>query len=295
MISHLRVHSGFSVVDSTVRLNDLFAAAKDKNIAAIALTDVSNLFAAVKFYKQALKSGTKPIFGVELKIDTDFGVCDLVLLAENNEGYQNIVKLVSKAYQEAERFGSIPLIPREWLKRDFLDGVICLNGGQNGELGKAILQQNKEATKSVLDSYIEIFGKDNFIIEIHKLKYENEGLYNEKALNLASENDLLAVATNLTVFMEAEDFDIHEIRSCINEKTTILDETRKTKFTREQYLKSSDEMYSVFNFAPVLVDNTLAIAKRCNVTFDLGKPCLPQMDIPEGLTEREYFSKLCYH
>ena len=84
MISHLRVHSGFSVVDSTVRLNDLFAAAKDKNIAAIALTDVSNLFAAVKFYKQALKSGTKPIFGVELKIDTDFGVCDLVLLAENN-------------------------------------------------------------------------------------------------------------------------------------------------------------------------------------------------------------------
>ncbi|MFT4693260.1 MAG: DNA polymerase-3 subunit alpha [Francisella sp.] len=294
MISHLRVHSGFSVVDSTVRLNDLFAAAKDKNIAAIALTDVSNLFAAVKFYKQALKTGIKPIFGVELKIDTDFGVCDLVLLAENNDGYQNIVKLVSKAYQEAERFGSIPLIPKEWLKHECLDGIICLNGGQNGELGKAILQQNKEAAKAVLDSYLEIFGKDNFVVEIHKLKYENEGLYNEEALNLISENDLLAVATNLTVFMEANDFDIHEIRSCINEKTTILDETRKTKFTREQYLKSSDEMYSAFDFAPVLVDNTLAIAKRCNVTFDLGKPRLPSMDIPEGLTEREYLSKLCF-
>ncbi len=136
----------------------------------------------------------------------------MVLLAENNDGYQNIVKLISKAYQEAERFGSIPLIPKEWLKSDCLDGVICLNGGQNGELGKAILQRNKVAIKEVLDSYIEIFGKANFVVEIHKLNYENEGLYNEEALNLVSENDLLAVATNLTVFMEADDFDIHEIR-----------------------------------------------------------------------------------
>ena len=295
MISQLRVHSGFSVVDSTVRLNDLFAAAKTKDIAAIALTDVSNLFAAVKFYKQALKAGIKPIFGVELKIDTEYGICDLVLLAENNDGYQNIVKLVSKAYQEAERFGSIPLIPKEWLKEVCLDGIICLNGGQNGELGKVILQQNKAATKAVLDSYIDIFGKDNFVVEVHKLNYENEGLYNEEALNLISENDLIAVATNLTVFMQADDFDIHEIRSCINEKTTILDETRKTKFTREQYLKSSAEMYSTFDFAPVLVDNTLVIAKRCNVTFELGKPCLPTTDIPDGLTEREYFTKLCFN
>ncbi len=294
MISHLRVHSGFSVVDSTVRLNDLFAVAKAKGVVAIALTDVSNLFAAVKFYKQALKAGVKPIFGVELKIDTDYGVCELVLLAENNDGYQNIVKLVSKSYQEAERFGSIPLIPKDWMKSNCLDGVICLNGGQNGELGKAILQQNKEATKRVLDSYIEVFGEDNFVVEIHKLNYENEGLYNEEALNLASENNLFTAATNLTVFMEAEDFDIHEIRACINEKTTILDETRKTKFTREQYLKSSYEMYSSFDFAPVLVENTIAIAKRCNVSFDLGKPCLPTVDIPEGLTEKEYFSKLCY-
>ena len=294
MISQLRVHSGFSVVDSTVRLNDLFTAAKAKDIAAIALTDVSNLFGAVKFYKQALKAGIKPVFGVELKIDTEHGICDLVLLAENNDGYQNIVKLISKAYQEAERFGSIPLIPKDWLKEVSLDGIICLNGGQNGELGKVILQQNKSATKTVLDSYIEIFGKDNFVVEIHRLNYENEGLYNEEALSLVSENGLLAVATNLTVFMEADDFDIHEIRSCINEKTTILDEARKTKFTREQYLKSSEEMYNTFDFAPVLVDNTLVIAKRCNVTFDLGKPCLPKMDIPDGLTEREYFSKLCY-
>ena len=176
MISHLRVHSGFSIVDSTIRLNDLFASAKDKNIGAIALTDVSNLFGAVKFYKQALKTGIKPIFGVELKINTDYGICDLVLLAENNYGYQNIVKLISKSYQEADRSGSIPLIPKEWLKEVCLDGVICLNGGQNGELGKVILQRNKMATKDVLDSYIDIFGKDNFIVEISKLNYENEGL-----------------------------------------------------------------------------------------------------------------------
>jgi DNA polymerase-3 subunit alpha len=294
MISHLRVHTGFSVVDSTVRLGDLFSRAKDKNIAAIALTDVCNLFAAVKFYKQALGSGVKPIFGVELKIDTELGISDLILLAENNDGYQNIVDLVSKAYQEADRVGSIPLIPKAWLKESNLENVICLNGGQNGELGKAILAKNNVKAEEIIAENIAIFGQDNYIIEIHKLEYENEGLYNEKALELATKHNLIAVATNLTVFMESDDYDIHEIRACINEKTTILDESRKSRFTRQQYLKSADEMYDTFSSLSVLVDNTLAIAKRCNVTFELGKPCLPTVDIPDGLTEKEYFSKLCY-
>lgn len=294
MISHLRVHTGFSVVDSTVRLGDLFSRAKDKNIAAIALTDVCNLFAAVKFYKQALGSGIKPIFGVELKIDTELGVSDLILLAENNDGYQNIVDLVSRAYQEADRLGSIPLIPKDWLKESNLESVICLNGGQNGELGKAILAKDSSKIEEIIAENIAIFGCDNYIIEIHKLGYENEGLYNEKALELATKHNLIAVATNLTVFMESDDYDIHEIRACINEKTTILDESRKSRFTRQQYLKSADEMYETFGSLPILVDNTLAIAKRCNVTFELGKPCLPTVDIPEGLTEKEYFSKLCY-
>lgn len=294
MISHLRVHTGFSVVDSTVRLGDLFARAKDKNIVAIALTDVCNLFAAIKFYKQALASGIKPIFGVELKIDTEFGIADLVLLAENNYGYQNIVNLISRAYQQADRFGSIPLIPKAWLKELNLENIICLNGGQQGELGKTILAKDYIKADEIITQNIAIFGSNNYIIEIHKLGYENEGLYNEKALEYASKYNLIAVATNLTVFMEADDYGIHEIRACINEKTTILDESRKSKFTREQYLKSADEMYETFSALTVLVDNTLAIAKRCNVTFDLGKPCLPTVDIPVGLTEKEYFSKLCY-
>lgn len=141
-----------------------------------------------------------------------------------------------------------------------LEDIICLNGGQNGEIGKTILQKANNLTE-IVDYYIDCFGKDNFIIEIHKLNYENEGLYNEQALAIASDYDLLAVATNVAVFMEAEDFDIHEIRACINEKTTILDETRKTKFTHEQYLKSADEMYQTFSSLPVLVDNALVIAK----------------------------------
>ncbi|WP_150468422.1 DNA polymerase III subunit alpha [Francisella sp. SYW-9] len=294
MISHLRVHTGFSVVDSTVRLGDLFSRAKDKNIAAIALTDVCNLFAAVKFYKQALGSGVKPIFGVELKIDTELGISNVILLAENNDGYQNIVDLVSKAYQEADRVGSIPLIPKSWLKESNLENIICLNGGQHGELGNAILAKDDIKAEEIIAENIAIFGQDNYVIEIHKLGYENEGLYNEKALELATKHNLIAVATNLTVFMESDDYDIHEIRACINEKTTILDESRKSRFTRQQYLKSAGEMYDTFNSLSVIVDNTLAIAKRCNVIFDLGKPCLPTVDIPDGLTEKEYFSKLCY-
>lgn len=172
--------------------------------------------------------------------------------------------------------------------------IICLNGGQNGELGKVILAKDNIKAEEIISENIAIFGRDNYIIEIHKLEYENEGLYNEKALEFASEHNLIAVATNLTVFMESDDYDIHEIRACINEKTTILDESRKSKFTREQYLKSADEMYQTFSELLVLLENTLAIAKRCNVTFDLGKPCLPTVDIPDNLTEREYFSKLCY-
>ncbi|BCD91329.1 DNA-directed DNA polymerase [Francisella halioticida] len=281
-------------MDSTVRLGDLFARAKDKNIVAIALTDVCNLFAAVKFYKQALESGVKPIFGAELKIDTELGVSDLILLAENKNGYQNVVDLISRVYQEADRVGSIPLIPKSWLKESSLENVICLSGGQNGELGKAILAKDNVKAEEIITENLAIFGQDNYVIEIHKLGYENEGLYNEKVLELATKYNLIAVATNLTVFMESDDYDIHEIRVCINEKTTILDESRKSRFTRQQYLKSADEMYDTFSSLPVLVDNTLAIAKRCNVTFDLGKPYLPTVDIPDGLTEKEYFSKLCY-
>ena len=294
MISQLRVHTGFSIVDSTVRLDDLFNAAKKKDISAIALTDVCNLFAAVKFYKKALNKGIKPILGVELKIETDLGICDLILLAENNTGYQNIVNLVSKAYQESERHNSIPLIPKKWLDNTNLQGVICLNGGLDGELGKAILQKDDKNIAEVLSFYIKLFGKDNYIIEIHKLGFEGEGLYNKRALELASENQLIAVATNITIFMEPEDYDIHEIRACVNEKTTILDESRKSRFTRTQYLKSADEMYESFSGLPILVDNSLAIAKRCNVTFDLGKPSLPRIDIPDGLSEKQYFSQICY-
>nr|MCX3330938.1 PHP domain-containing protein [Bacillus pacificus] len=127
-----------------------------------------------------------------------FGICDLVLLAENNQGYQNIVKLVSKAYQEADRFGSIPLIPKFWLSEVKLESVICLNGGQQGELGKAILAKDYIKADEIIKQNIEIFGTNNYIIEIHKLEYENEGLYNEKALEYASKYNLIAVATNLT-------------------------------------------------------------------------------------------------
>lgn len=115
-----------------------------------------------------------------------------------------------------------------------------------GELGKAILTKDYRKADEIINQNVEIFGANNYIIEIHKLEYENEGLYNQKALEYASKYNLIAVATNLTVFMEADDYDIHEIRACINEKTTILDESRKSKFTKEQYLKSAEEMYETF-------------------------------------------------
>ena len=293
MFSHLRVHTGYSIVDSTIRLKDLFESAKEKSIVAIAMTDVCNMYAAVKFYKQALKSGIKPIFGVELRVDTKFGVCDLVLLAKNNTGYQHIVNLVSKSYQEADRHSSLPLIPKSWLAEADLSGIICLSGGQNGELGKAMLTKGADVS-GVLSSYINVFGKDNFFVEVHKLGFEDEKLYNQEAVKLASTDNLLAVATNLTIFMESDDYDIHEMRSCINEKTTILDESRVSKYTREQYFKSSDEMRESFKTLPTLVENTLAIAKNCNVTFELGVPSLPTVDIPDNLTEKEYFSQICY-
>ena len=295
MFSHLRVHTGFSVVDSTARITELLNQAKRKNITSIALTDVCNLFGAIKFYKTALKEGIKPIFGTELKVYTeDYGVCELVLLAETNKGYKNIVKIISDAYQNSNRYGNVPLIYKEKLKKLNTDDIICLNGGLNGELGKAIVLQDKNKIQTVLNDYLEIFPKENFILEVHKLNYKNENLYNTEIFKLSTEQNLYVVATNTVIFMQKEDFDIHEIRSCINEKTTILDEKRITKFTNEQYFKSSEEMYKDFENIPVVLENSLEIAKKCNVTFDLGKPFLPTVDIPDGLTEKEYFSKISF-
>ena len=296
MFSHLRVHTGFSIVDSTAHITELLNQAKQKNIASIALTDVCNLFGAIKFYKTALKEGVKPIFGTELRVYTeDYGVCELVLLAETNKGYQNIVKIISDAYQNSDRYGNIPLIYKKKLKELNTDDIICLNGGLNGELGKAIVLQDKNKIQKVLNDYLEIFPKENFILEVHKLNYKDENLYNSEVLKLSTEQNLYLVATNTVIFMQKEDFNIHEIRSCINEKTTILDEKRITKFTNEQYFKSSEEMYKDFENIPVVLENSLEISKRCNVTFDLGKPFLPTVDIPDGLTEKEYFSKISFN
>ncbi len=293
--AHLRVHSEYSLVDSIIRLKPLLAECVKRNIPAIALTDMSNMFAAVKFYKLALAAGVKPIFGVDLLVEGEGGECfELTLLAESNKGYQSISELISRAYLDAERYQGVPVIVKSWLREYDFTEVIILSGGIEGELAKALLTGHPNRAKSLVSFYQSLCGEENFFIEIEQLSKAGDFQYIELAKALSHKLKAPLVASNSVRFLNEEDFDDHEVRVGIYQGYTLLDETRKTRFSTKQYLRSADEMSALFKETPEAIENALIIAKRCNVTFKLGDAVLPRFDIPQGLTEAEYFAKVSY-
>ena len=291
---HLRLHSEFSLVDGTVRHKFLLPALEEKEMPAIAITDECNMFGTIKQYKSFLSAGIKPIFGVDLLISSEEESWRLTLLAETKEGYQNLVDLISKGYLEAPRVNGIPIIPKSWLNQNNLTGVIGLSGAQEGEVGGLLSAGHPNQAREILLSYKQLFSENSFFIELQRVGKEGESFYIEQAIKLASENSIPVVATNDVRFMEAEDYDVHEIRVGIHDSYTLLDESRKSKYTPNQYLKSAKEMLSLFSDIPSATQNTVEIAKRCNIDFELGKAVLPQFDIPEGMTEGEYFAKVSF-
>lgn len=286
---HLRTHSDFSMLDGLAKVGPLTSAVAELGMPAVALTDFTNLCGLVKFYGAAHGAGLKPIIGADFLMQSPLlpdEMCEITILATDNDGYKNLTLLISQAYQRG--YKDNPYIDREWLVK-YAKGLIIISGGIEGDLGKAILRDNTQLINDCV-SFYEMHFKDNYFIELTRVGYANENEYIEKAVNFASDYDLPVVATNSMRFLKQEDFDAHEIRVAIHDGYTLDDPSRPKKYTPMQYLRSQDEMCELFSDIPEALDNTIEIAKRCNVTVRLGKYFLPNFPT-EGLKIEDFLVK----
>jgi DNA polymerase-3 subunit alpha len=289
---HLRLHTEYSLVDSTIRIKPLMKVAASKGLPALAITDQNNFFGLVKFYKAAMGAGIKPIFGLDLLLADEQGTDTLfhaILLCQNNTGYRNLTKLVSRAYQQGQVLG-LPRVQREWIK-EFSDGVIMLSGGRDGDVGQAMLSGNQELADKRLQEWLDIFP-DRYYLELQRTGRDGEEDYIHAAIDLALAHDIPVVATNDVRFTAESDFASHEARVCIRDGYVLADPKRPKRYSPQQYLRTGDEMAELFADIPSAISNTVEIAKRCNVSLTLGKNYLPQFPIPEGLTEAQYFCQV---
>jgi DNA polymerase-3 subunit alpha len=288
---HLRVHSEYSLVDGLVRVKPLVAKAAEMGMPALALTDQSNLFALVRFYQAALGAGIKPIAGVDawLRNPDDINApFRLVLLVQDDSGYRNLTRLVSRSYREGQHLGR-PMLEREWLT-DSANGLIALSGARQGDIGRALLAGHREQAERLLDGWLALFG-DRFYLELNRTGRPDEEACLHASVGLAARWDVPVVATNDVHFLSPEDFDAHEVRVCIHEGRTLDDPRRPRNYAEQQYLRTPQEMQALFSDIPEALENTVEIAKRCNIELVLGKNYLPEFPIPEGMTLSEYFAE----
>ena len=291
--SHLNIHSQYSISDGLVRLDELSSKAKDLNFESIAITDDSNLFGFVKFYKEMRDKGIKPICGVNFNSVKDISDNSesgkLTLYAKNFEGYRNLTKLVSKSHIEG-RIRSIPHLKLEWLK-DLNEGLILLSGDMEGHIADAILKNNFELAEARIDFFKKIFNED-FFIEISRLGREREEDYINIISSMAAKAKIPLVATNQVRFMEEEEFEAHETRVCIQTGNVLSDPARKKNYLSTQYFKSTDEMFELFEDIPEALENSYLISQKCNLVIELGKYILPDFETPNGETEDDYLKKI---
>jgi len=286
---HLQLHTEFSLVDGVVRIKPLINRVSELNMPAVAITDSHNLFGMVKFYKAAIAAGVKPIIGVDLWVVDDAAQAPsrLLLLCQNRQGYLNLTELVSLAYTHGQ-MGGKPRLKREWLSGKS-DGLIALSGGVQGEIGQAILKEDNEWLDQACDFWTQLFPQ-RFYLQISRIGQVGEATYIERAVDLGQARQLPLVATNCVQFLHQDQFESHEARVCINQGRLLDDPHRPRDYTRFQYLRSAEEMQQLFDDIPEALENSVEIAKRCNLRLDLGKNYLPLFPIPAGMTQGEFFA-----
>ena len=299
---HLHLHSEYSLSDGIIRIEDLVQLSSEYNFPAVALTDLSNLFGLIKFYRLAREKGVKPIVGCELQLVKEAGSLSapFVLLVKNKKGYTNLTKLVSKAYIEGQESHG-PFVRIEWLE-DYSEGLIALSGGQRGHIGQALLLKQKKLAENRVDYFKSIFGKD-FFIEIQRIGREDEEEYNFSAIKLAQENGIGIVATNDVRFLaptpididpddeSPSDFEVHEARVCIQKGEILSDSSRSKEYVESQYFITGEEMIEKFSDIPEAIENTLLISKKCNLELELGEFYLPEFDVPGKSSTKDYLKK----
>ena len=287
---HLRVHSEYSLVDSLVRLSALVSNVAKMSMPAVGLTDLNNLFGLIKFYKSARKNGIKPIAGADVlvKYPEQEMPQQLVLLVQNQLGYKNLTQLISKAYLSKENNGAA-VIEYSWLVQ-FNIGLIALSGGVKGEIGNLITSNKTDQANKSLIRMKGLFG-NRFYLEIQRTGRFGEEKYNDEVVQLALEHDCPIVATNDVRFIEKNEYEAHEARVCIHDSRLLEDPRRERLYSDQQFLRSADEMETLFSDLPEAIDNTFEIAKRCNLSLTLGENYLPEYPIPGGLTANDYLKQ----
>ncbi len=285
---HLHLHTEFSLVDGLIRIKPLIEQVAGAGMPAVAVTDMNNLFAAIKFYKAAHAAGIKPIIGAELWVRREAAEpARLVLLCQNLDGYHNLARLISRGYREGQQRG-VPILALDWLKGS-TDGLIALSGGREGELGRALLHGQSAQAQSLLADWRALFP-DRFYLELQRTGRPEEEDYIQAAVELAAATDVPMVASNDVRFLKQEEFEAHEARVCIQEGWILSDPRRPRRYSEQQYLRTPTEMAELFADLPEALENSVEIAIRCNLEIPLGKSFLPDFPIPAGISMEAYFS-----
>jgi len=273
---HLRLHSEYSIADGTVRVDDAVQAAAADGQGALALTDLSNTFGLIKFYQQARSSGVKPIAGCDVWVTNPADrerPSRLLLLVSSHRGYLNLCELLSRAWLTNQYKGRAEVNP-DWLSGGLAEGLLALSGAHLGDIGQALIAGNVEQAKQNAVRWAGIFPQ-RFYIEVQRIEQAGNEACLQQAVALAADTGLPVVATHPIQFLTPDDFTAHEARVCISEGDMLANPRRSKKFTPDQYFRSQQDMAELFADLPVALANTIEIAKRCNLTLELGKPKLP--------------------
>jgi DNA polymerase III subunit alpha len=285
---HLRLHTEFSLLDSVVRVPQLIAAVAASGMPAVAVTDQHNVFAMVKFYREALKGGVKPIVGVDLLVREEGERREptrLTLLCQNPTGYRNLAQLISRAYLEGQERG-VPRLRREWLSAAGVDGLIALSGALEGDVGRALVNGHEPEADAALRRWQDLFP-ERFYLELQRLGRPFEEAYVAGAVRLAARRAVPVVATNDVRFLSAAQFESHEARVCIHDGALLADPARVRRYSRQQYLRTPAEMAALFVDVPEALANSVEIARRCSLQLNLGEVRLPQYPVPAGVSTEQ--------
>ncbi|HUG59987.1 MAG TPA: DNA polymerase III subunit alpha, partial [Candidimonas sp.] len=288
---HLRIHSEFSVVDGIGRIPDLVAKAAEYGQPAMALTDLSNLFGLIKFYKAARKTGLKPIAGCDIWLENEQDRDKphrLLLLVSSQQGYLALCEILTRSWLENQYRGRAE-VRRDWLLGH--TGLIVLSGGRMGDVGQMLEAGKPDEAKALAAGWAQAFP-GNYYIELQRSGNDGDETYVQQAMRLAGELSLPVVATHPVQFVHRDDFRAHEARVCIAEGEQLANAKRVRRFTEDQYMLSSQEMAQRFADVPSALANSVEIAKRCNLTLVLGKPRLPDFPTPDGITLDNYMIQL---
>jgi DNA polymerase III subunit alpha len=286
---HLRLHTEYSLSDSVVRVPELVAAVAEAGMPAVAVTDQNNLFAMVKFYRAALAAGIKPLIGVDLLVREEgerSAPSRLTLLCQSQAGYRNLARLLSRAYLDSRERG-VPRLERSWLSVQALEGLIALSGATEGDVGRCLLHAREGEAERALDAWQVLFP-GRYYLELQRLGRASEEAYIGAAVALAGRRGVPVVATNDVRFLREAQFESHEARVCIHDGALLADSGRVRRYSRQQYLRTPQEMAALFADVPEALANSVEIARRCSVVLSLGEARLPQYPLPEAVSTEEF-------